>query len=355
VSSSEPEEPGAPGYSSRRERRAAERAAELAASLAPTEPYPDALAPASAADAHAPAPSFAELVEELSTAASAAPVAAAPPAEHVVAPKHPAAKRRPAAKARRTGRPRFVRGIMSVGAATFAAALAVGLSIPASLFGGAASSAATTLDPVAATGGGEAAPKQAQGVDVSENIIAAEAPRARDGYSSQSMVQVVQANFQAAGIGIDPGDVPPATSVSWPFDHSVPISSGFGPREDGEFHYGIDLDPGEGAPIGAIADGIVTWVGWDNSGYGYYVVVAHTIDGLRTDSLYGHMIDGSSPVYPGEAITKGTILGLTGDTGYSFGAHCHLEIHVAGVRVDPYPWMTAHADNGFTEPTPGPP
>jgi len=246
---------------------------------------------------------------------------------------------------------------MSAGAATFAAALAIGLSIPASLFGTAEASSATAADAATATatGGGEAAPKLAQGLDVSDSIIAAEAAGPRDGYSSESYVSVAQANFQAAGVGIDPGYVEATTSIGWPFDHAVPISSGYGLRADGEFHYGIDLDPGEGAPIGAIADGVVTWVGWDGTGYGYYVVVAHNIDGVRVDSLYGHMIDGSSSVYPGQHVTRGTILGLTGNTGYSFGAHCHLEIHVAGEYVDPYPWMIAHADNDFTEPTPGAP
>ncbi len=346
MSESELDEPAAPAYASRRERRAAERLAE-------TGSFDESPEFGAEPVAESPAESLMEPVAE-----PALEVTAATDPEHIAprrASKRPASPREAGTAPPRSRRPRFARRIMSVGAMAFAAALAVGLSIPASLFGVAAPSAATPLDHATLTGGGEAAPP-AQGIAVNEDIIAAEAPAARDGYSSESYVSIVQANFQAAGIGLDPGNVPPATSVGWPFDHSVPISSGFGVRADGEFHYGIDLDPGEGVPAAAIADGIVTWVGWDNSGYGYYAVIAHNIDGVRVDSLYGHMIDGSSPVYPGQAVTKGTVVGLTGDTGYSFGAHLHLEIHVAGQRVDPYPWMVAHtADAGFTEPLPGPP
>ena len=35
----------------------------------------------------------------------------------------------------------------------------------------------------------------------------------------------------------------------------------------------------------------------------------------------------------------GDQLGLVGNTGHSYGAHLHLEIHVKGQPLDPMPWL----------------
>jgi len=218
-------------------------------------------------------------------------------------------------------------------------ALGLAMSVPANLFGTAEPVVASELPP----GVGGAAIEQ-QGLAVVDSVIAAEAPEERDGYASESFADVERARYQAAGEGFAPGYIPTTGSVRWPFPTSVPISSGFGPR-DGTFHYGLDFTPGAGVQIGAIADGVVTWVGWDNSGYGYYATIAHNINGVRVDSLYGHMIDGSSPLYPGQTVHVGDFVGLTGDTGYSFGEHLHLEIHINGVPIDPFPWMTQNTTN----------
>ena len=144
----------------------------------------------------------------------------------------------------------------------------------------------------------------------------------------------------------------PNGTVQWPFTRYVPIASGFGPRDApcggcSSFHDGLDFLPGSGAPIGAIAPGVVTIVGQDSGGYASYgtrVVIEHVINGQKVESLYAHMIAGSPTVAVGDTVTVGQTLGLVGSTGASTGAHLHLGISLGGVFVDPYAWLVANAN-----------
>ena len=56
------------------------------------------------------------------------------------------------------------------------------------------------------------------------------------------------------------------------------------------------------------------------------------------------MITGSVRVVVGQAVTVTQIVGQTGSTGNSTGAHLHLEIHVGGVPIDPFAWLKANAN-----------
>lgn len=221
----------------------------------------------------------------------------------------------------------------------FAAALAVGMTLPANVFGTLAPVVASELPP------NMNAPAEAkQALDVAETVIAAEATGASDEYSGQSFADSERARYQAAGQGFAPGFVPTAGAIRWPFAHSVPITSGFGYSDEyGGNHSGIDFIPGAGAPVGAIADGVVLWVGWDGSGYGYYVKIQSQVGEHKIVTIYAHLIDGSATMYPGQLVKAGDIVGLTGDTGYSYGAHLHLGIEQDGVLVDPFQWLTTHA------------
>jgi murein DD-endopeptidase MepM/ murein hydrolase activator NlpD len=239
----------------------------------------------------------------------------------------------------------FTRGVFSAAALTCAVALAVGLSIPAqATFGGVTPMIAKSelVDQVALSSAKEAPAGQ-------EAVVGA----ASDGsggldrssaFSGETYAEGQRALYQAAGKGFAPGFVATTGSVRWPFDHSVPLSSGFGYSDPsyGGFHSGLDFLPGEGSAVGAIADGIVTWVGWDGA-YGYDVRIAHNVDGVRIESVYAHMKDDSSELYPGQEISVGTKVGLTGDTGNSTGPHLHLGISINGEYVDPFTWMEAHA------------
>lgn len=130
-------------------------------------------------------------------------------------------------------------------------------------------------------------------------------------------------------------------AVRWPFP-GAPIASGYGPRGGG-FHNGIDIFPGDGTPIGSIADGVVTFTGVDAGGWGNYVRVRHSVNGQTIESLYAHMRWGSISVATGQSVAAGQFLGAVGQTGRAYGSHLHLEIKVNGGNVDPYAWMSANA------------
>jgi murein DD-endopeptidase MepM/ murein hydrolase activator NlpD len=141
----------------------------------------------------------------------------------------------------------------------------------------------------------------------------------------------------------------PLGKIQWPFSVTIPFSDMFGYRVPpcgwcSSDHKGIDFDSGEGYPFQSIADGVVTKVNLaDNNSLGIYVVVTHEVNGMKFDSWYAHSLPGSIMVSEGQAVTVGQILGQVGNTGASTGSHLHLEIHVNGVPVDPFAWLTANA------------
>jgi murein DD-endopeptidase MepM/ murein hydrolase activator NlpD len=138
----------------------------------------------------------------------------------------------------------------------------------------------------------------------------------------------------------DPGDgsAPPANGNGWGWPAFGPITTYFGQcLVAGSCpHRGIDIGlaayvaQGTHAEILAGARGTVIRVEWTTYGYGYHVIVDH---GLGVTSLYGHMSD--IWVTPGQQVSQGQALGLSGNTGYSTGEHLHFEIMVNGGVVDP--------------------
>ena len=135
----------------------------------------------------------------------------------------------------------------------------------------------------------------------------------------------------------------PTAAIQWPFAVGVPISYGFGMRS-GRMHEGVDFTPGEGSPIQAIADGVVRVATASGGAYGVHVIIDHEIDGQLVSSHYAHLQYNSLQVTPGQHVTVGTILGRTGNTGRSFGAHTHFEILMNGTTaIDPIPWLRSHA------------
>ena len=136
-------------------------------------------------------------------------------------------------------------------------------------------------------------------------------------------------------------------AIRWPFPFAARIASAFGDRAApcrgcSSYHRGLDFDAGYGAPVGAIADGVVTTVGYAGT-FGYAVEIEHIINGQKVTSLYAHMIDNSSALVVGAPVVAGEIIGALGNTGLSTGPHLHLEIHLDGVPVDPFAWLMANA------------
>jgi murein DD-endopeptidase MepM/ murein hydrolase activator NlpD len=88
-------------------------------------------------------------------------------------------------------------------------------------------------------------------------------------------------------------------------------------------HNGIDFHAGKGTAVVAAAAGTVVVSldsGW-NGGYGQYVVIKHS---NSTQTLYAHL--SNNMVSEGQTVSQGQTIGLSGDTGKSFGPHLHFEV-----------------------------
>jgi murein DD-endopeptidase MepM/ murein hydrolase activator NlpD len=136
----------------------------------------------------------------------------------------------------------------------------------------------------------------------------------------------------------------------WP-EPQAQISQPFGPStywfeppygSYPHFHTGIDLVEPFGSPVQAADDGVVALVGSSSSGYGNYVVIAHS-GGLNT--LYGHL--STALVSVGQQVTQGTVVGLEGSTGNSTGAHLHFELRINQNPVNPAPYLPPGAPSDF--------
>ncbi len=136
-----------------------------------------------------------------------------------------------------------------------------------------------------------------------------------------------------------PTNFTPSAGLIWPLQYSdAYISSGYGYRTDPgtgttRFHGGIDTcrySGTYGASISAAANGVVLTAAYNSTGYGYYILLDHG-NGLYT--LYGH--NSALLVSTGQTVQQGQTIAYAGETGYAFGAHCHFEVRVNGVKVNP--------------------
>lgn len=94
-------------------------------------------------------------------------------------------------------------------------------------------------------------------------------------------------------------------------------------------HWGVDLNAYSGQPVYAIEDGVVISASYDDA-FGNLIIVDH---GGGITSWYAH--NSSFLVGVNETVTQGQQIAAAGSTGWSTGAHVHLEIHINGERVDP--------------------
>ncbi len=122
----------------------------------------------------------------------------------------------------------------------------------------------------------------------------------------------------------------------WPVEGR--LMSHFGMRSDpfsgeGAFHAGVDISAELGTPVRATADGVVTRVGWE-SGYGKLVVVEH---GNGFETYYAHL--SRFDVMEGMEVRRGSIVGRSGSSGRSTGAHLHYEVRMNGTAVNPHRYL----------------
>lgn len=121
---------------------------------------------------------------------------------------------------------------------------------------------------------------------------------------------------------------------------SIPVSgritSAFGLREAGNrMHKGVDISLRRGDSVYAAFDGKVLRVGYEKTGYGYFIILEHA-DGI--ESRYAHL---QRPlVKPGDEITAGQQIAVGGTSGNSTGPHLHFEIRCHQTPVDPTPLLS---------------
>lgn len=144
------------------------------------------------------------------------------------------------------------------------------------------------------------------------------------------------ANAATGGTVVPAGQPIPAGTWTSPLDST--ITSPFGLRLHPVFgqwrlHAGTDFRAVTGTPLRAASDGVVQRVTWLGGG-GLVVVVGHA-GGIETWFLHLSQV----LVTPGQTVTGGQVIALSGGTGTGTAPHFHLETHVDGVPVDPVPFM----------------
>ena len=131
-----------------------------------------------------------------------------------------------------------------------------------------------------------------------------------------------------------------ATPAIWPALGA--LTSGFGLRRDpfttaASMHPGLDVDLAAGAPVHVTADGVIGEVR-HHPEYGNVVTVSH---GYGIETRYAHL--SRFAVQPGDAVTRGQIVGHAGSTGRSTGTHLHYEVWIDGRAVNPVRYLVARA------------
>ena len=131
-----------------------------------------------------------------------------------------------------------------------------------------------------------------------------------------------------------------AIPAIWPIDRSALHNNhigAFSPRryhpilKRVQAHTGIDFGCDRGTEVYATGDGIVAEASAGyNGGYGRQVLLNH---GFGYKTRYAHL--DKILVEPGQRVTRGQVIALTGNSGRSTGPHLHYEVIRRGVPVNP--------------------
>ena len=224
---------------------------------------------------------------------------------------------------------------------SFVALMAVATSIPAEALLSSSDVQAAAFEAKKPASGAE--PAQVINLANGTDTITVE----QDSYQSQSIAEV------AAASGIRMEDTfsnNPNGTIQWPFAVGVHVGDQFGYRNCAGCsvnHGGQDFNPGLGAPIQSIADGVVRFTEDGEGSLGVHMIIDHMIDGELVSSVYAHMIHGSMLLQTGDVVKVGQVIGKVGSTGMSTGPHLHFEIRLGGMsgtKTDPLVWLYANTN-----------
>ncbi|GHT68048.1 peptidase M23 [Bacteroidia bacterium] len=149
-----------------------------------------------------------------------------------------------------------------------------------------------------------------------------------------------------ASIGIAGYTQPYASDYILPLKIPIALSANFGEPRPDHFHSGIDFKTGgqEGVRVYAVKDGYISRIAMMPGGFGNALYIAHP---GGTTSVYAHLREFvpyiakwvkdkqyknqafnfdqevKSHVFP---VRQGELIGYSGNTGNSFGAHLHFEL-----------------------------
>lgn len=260
-------------------------------------------------------------------------------AREASAPPATAGSPKPSAKRRGSRAGRVARMSSGFAAMSFAALLAVATSVPSLSLLSPADVQAMALE--RATIGSE----PGQQVEITGGTLAQTVQR--DGYETQTIDEYAR----AAGIRPEATFTNnPSGTIQWPFAVGVHIGDRFGYRDCAgcsSDHGGQDFNPGLGAEIQSIADGVVANSTDSGGSLGVVMMIDHIIDGELVTSVYAHMEYDSRRFETGDTVKVGDVIGQTGDTGMSTGPHLHFEIRLGGMsgtKVDPLEWLYANTN-----------
>lgn len=109
-------------------------------------------------------------------------------------------------------------------------------------------------------------------------------------------------------------------------------------------------------PVLAAASGTVTQRGWNNindrgAGYGLFVDIQHTVNiggqNVVYTTRYGHL--SAVAVSVNSTVQAGQIIGSSGNTGNSSGAHLHFGVlNQNNQNTDPFGWTGGGTDPSGT-------
>jgi murein DD-endopeptidase MepM/ murein hydrolase activator NlpD len=128
--------------------------------------------------------------------------------------------------------------------------------------------------------------------------------------------------------------------LDWPTD--APVTSPFGYRTHPIYgyyalHNGTDFGVACGTPMRAVAGGTVLETSYD-PGYGNRLFLSlGLVNGKSIVVIYNHL--SAFRANEGDRLERGTVLALSGTTGWSTGCHLHFTVMENGVAVDPMTYL----------------
>lgn len=136
-------------------------------------------------------------------------------------------------------------------------------------------------------------------------------------------------------------------------------------RSGGRRHKGVDILGQRGAPVVAVADGVVAELG-ESRLSGYFIRIQHEGDWMTVMMHLNNDTFGTddglggtwSAFYPtlmvGDEVTAGQVLGYVGDSGNAEDTtpHTHFELRFAGEHINPYPYLVDAWRRHFRLPLP---